>query len=93
MIRGFPAFALAALGLAAGLPDAPEESTLRAYPDSVSLETLRDLQRLVVLEELPDGTWLDRTAEAPILVAERHVERPRVELDRAPPRLERDAPT
>lgn len=67
MIRVIPTLALAALGLAAGLPGGPEESILRAYPASVSLETLRDFQRLLILEELPDGTWLDRTAEASIV--------------------------
>jgi len=68
------ALVMATLGLASALSGAPEssteESTLRVYPDSVHLETLRDLQRLLVLEELPDGTWVDRTAEASLSMPE-----------------------
>ena len=47
-----------------------EIASLAVYPPSVSLETARDRQRILVLATAADGTTADRTAEAELVLAD-----------------------
>ncbi|MEY3172856.1 MAG: hypothetical protein RLZZ436_769 [Planctomycetota bacterium] len=63
-LRSWVAGAAAGLLMPAVMADEPPVAGLRVYPEAVSLTDARDQQRLLVLQQNPDGSTVDITAAA-----------------------------